>query len=70
MFDQVRLRDLCDKLDKKGVKFLVSNSSTQLILDLYSKYDITFVKANRAINSDASKRGEVDEVLIRNYEWY
>lgn len=68
IFDQVRLRDLCDKLDKKGVKFLLSNSATQLILDLYSNYNITFVKASRAINSDASKRGEVDEVLIRNYE--
>ena len=68
MFDQVRLKDLCDKLDKKGVKFLVSNSATQFILDQYSEYNIAFVKANRAINSDASKRGEVDEVLIRNYE--
>ena len=68
MFDQVRLKDLCDKLDKKGVKFLVSNSATQFILDQYSDYNVAFVKANRAINSDASKRGEVDEVLIRNYE--
>lgn len=68
MFDQIRLKDLCDKLDKKGVKFLVSNSATQFILDQYLDYNITFVKANRAINSDASKRGEVDEVLIRNYE--
>ena len=68
IFDQIRLRELCDKLDKKGVKFLVSNSATQFILDQYSGYNITFVKANRAINSNASKRGEVDEVLIRNYE--
>lgn len=68
VFDQVRLRELCDKLDKKGVKFLVSNSATQFILDEYSDYNITFVRANRAINSNASKRGEVDEVLIRNYE--
>lgn len=66
--DQVRLRDLCDKLNQKGVQFLVSNSATKLILDLYKKYNINFVKANRAINSDATKRGEVDEVLIRNYE--
>lgn len=68
IYDQVRLRDLCDKLDRRGIKFLVSNSKTQLILDLYSNYNINFVKANRAINSKASKRGEVDEVLIRNYE--
>jgi len=49
--DQERLSNLCDQLDKKGVKFLVSNSATPLILDLYSKYDTNFVKANRAINS-------------------
>jgi len=66
--DQTRLKNLCDKLDRKGVKFLLSNSSTKLILDLYSNYDVKIVKANRAVNSDGSKRGEVDEVLIRNYE--
>ncbi len=65
--EQIRLKNLCDKLDSKGVKFLLSNSATKLILDLYSEYNITFVKANRAINSDSSKRGEVEEVLIRNY---
>lgn len=65
--EQIRLKNLCDNLDSKGVNFLVSNSSTKLILDLYSKYNITLVKANRAINSVASKRGEVEEVLIKNY---
>lgn len=67
-FDQVRLRDLCDKLNKKGVKFLVSNSATPRILELYSDYNISIVKAKRAVNSVASKRGVVNEVLIRNYE--
>jgi DNA adenine methylase len=68
MFDQVRLRDLCVELDSKGVKFLVSNSATPLIEDLYRDFNIRYVKANRSINSNAKKRGEVDEVLIRNYE--
>ncbi len=68
MFDQIRLRELCDKLNEKGVKFLLSNSSTSFILDQYSKYNISTVKANRSINSNASKRGEVNEVLIKNYE--
>lgn len=68
IFDQLRLRELCDRLDAEGVKFLVSNSATQYILDQYANYNITLVKANRPINSDATKRGEVDEVLIRNYE--
>jgi DNA adenine methylase len=68
MYEQVRLRDLCDKLDKEGVKFLLSNSATLFIEDLYKDYKISYVKANRSINSNAKKRGEVDEVLIHNYE--
>ncbi len=68
MSDQVRLRDLCDQLDKKSVRFLLSNSATPQIEDLYKEYKIEYVKANRAINSNAKKRGGVDEVLIRNYD--
>lgn len=68
IFDQTRLRDTCDELDKKGVKFLLSNSSALLIKDLYEKYNITTVKANRAINSNGADRGEVDEFLIKNYD--
>jgi DNA adenine methylase len=68
MFDQVRLREACDKLNAKGIKFLLSNSSSGFIKDQYKQYNISTVKANRAINSDGSNRGEVDELLIRNYE--
>ena len=66
--DQERLKGLCDKLHDKGVKFLLSNSATQFIKNLYKDYTIRYVKANRAINSNAKKRGEIDEVLIKNYE--
>lgn len=68
MFDQVRLRDLCIDLDSKGIKFMLSNSATPLIEDLYKNFNIKYVKAVRSINSNAQKRGEIDEVLIRNYE--
>lgn len=68
MFDQIRLREVCDNLNEKGAKFLLSNSSSQFIKDQYDKYKITTVKAIRAINSVGSDRGEIDEVLIRNYE--
>ncbi|MBN2835732.1 MAG: DNA adenine methylase [Candidatus Delongbacteria bacterium] len=68
IFDQIRLREACDELNAKGVKFLLSNSSSPLIIDQYRHYAISTVKANRAINSDGSNRGEVDELLIRNYE--
>jgi len=66
--DQIRLREWCDYLNKKKIKFLLSNSSAELILDQYKNYKIEFVKANRAINSDGKSRGEIDELLIRNYE--
>lgn len=68
MYEQVRLRDLCNKLNEKGINFLLSNSATQFIEDLYKDYKISYAKANRSINSNAKKRGEIDEVLIRNYE--
>jgi len=66
--DQIRLKKLCDELTKRNVKFLLSNSSSAFIKDLYKDYDITIIQANRAINSVGDKRGAVDEVLIRNYE--
>lgn len=64
---QVRLKQCCDALSQRGVKFLLSNSATNFIKDLYKDYTITIVHAKRAINSDASKRGVIEEVLIRNY---
>lgn len=65
---QIRLSQCCNMLDQRGVKFLLSNSATEFIKNLYDGYTITIVHAKRAINSDASKRGSIEEVLIRNYE--
>jgi DNA adenine methylase len=67
--EQIRLKNLCDELNKKGVKFLLSNSSTTFIKQLYSNYRLEVVKARRSINSNGNKRGEIDEVLVRNYEY-
>lgn len=66
--DQERLKQACDMLTEKGVKFLLSNSAAPFIKELYKDYQVHIVKATRAINSDGAKRGEIDEVLIRNYE--
>ena len=64
---QFRLKKCCDDLNTRGIKFMLSNSSTNFIKDLYKDYDITTVQAKRAINANASKRGAIEEVLIRNY---
>jgi DNA adenine methylase len=66
--EQIRLRECCDDLNRRGVKFMLSNSATNFIKNQYSKYNITIVKAKRAINSNASKRGIIDEIIVRNYD--
>lgn len=50
---------------------MLSNSSSKLIHDLYSDYkdNTIIVRAARNINSKASGRGKVDEVLIMNYNY-
>ena len=63
-----RGRDVCNSLNERGIKFLLSNSSVDFIKEIYSEYYIHIVKATRAINSDSTKRGQIDELLIRNYE--
>ena len=64
---QLKLRDLCDRLNKKGVRFMVSNSNVPLILDLYQDYKIESIYASRAINSKGNKRGKIPEVIVTNY---
>ena len=66
--DQLRLRDVCNRLNDNGIKFLLSNSASDFRRDIYSGYNIHVVQANRAVNSNSSKRGQVDEFLICNYE--
>ncbi len=66
--DQIRLRKCCDDLNERGIKFMLSNSATDFIKEQYAEYNITIVQAKRNINSVASRRGDVDEVIIRNYE--
>ncbi len=66
--EQIRLKMTCDKLNKKGIRFLLSNSATGFIMDLYKDYKIEVIQAKRVINSKANKRGDVDEVLVMNFE--
>lgn len=71
--EQVRLANVYNTLDKKGVFQLLSNSDPTNYVedpffdDLYSGHIIQRVDAKRMINSDASKRGALREILVRNY---
>jgi DNA adenine methylase len=64
---QIQLGEVFRELDQKGCKIMLSNSYNKLILDLYQQYRIITVNAKRVINSIATKRGEIKEVLILNY---
>ena len=71
--DQIRLRDFCVQVDKIWAKFLLSNSATKFIKDIYRKGDfkeihIKTVWVPRTINANAKWRDKVDEFLIHNYK--
>ena len=65
---QMALKEQCDALNAKGIKFLLSNSACPFIEELYKDYIIEHVNAKRTINANPEKRGEIEEVLVRNYE--
>lgn len=63
--DQAELRDLAMRLKEKGVSVLLSNSSVPEVHALYAEgFERIEIFANRAINSNAAKRGKVAEALI------
>jgi DNA adenine methylase len=69
MKEQKRLSDTCNKLDEKGIYFVLSNSHVKQIVDLYEinpNFSIKIVKARRSINSKADKRGAINEILVTN----
>ena len=61
---QQELADTARALVARGCRVLLSNSDTPFIRSLYKGMQIDRVKCSRAINSNAAKRGEVDEVII------
>lgn len=66
--EQERLCDVCKSLNRRGFKFMLSNSDTDRINTLYKDFIIEKVAAKRNINSDGNGRGEIMEVIVRNYE--
>lgn len=72
--DQVRLAKFFYKMNEKGAYLMLSNSDPKntdkndnFFDDLYKNYNIGRIAAKRHINSDISKRGEINELIIKNY---
>ena len=67
---QHNLLKLCNKLDEMGVKFMMSNHSTELIKGLYSEFNIKYISVSRSVGGKEASRAPVSEVLITNYSDY
>lgn len=67
MEDQQELLELCKSLDEKGIKFMLSNSSAPILRDMYQDFRIQTVYTARSINSKGSERGEIPEIVVRNF---
>lgn len=72
--EQLELGAYYKRISEKGAKVILSNSDPKnedpndnFFDDLYGDFTIERVKANRAINSNAKKRGAINEILVRNY---
>jgi DNA adenine methylase len=72
--EQINLKEFCDLLHQKGVKWMMSNSDVKSINptedffdELYQSYNIQRVLTPRRINSNPDKRGKLSELLITNY---
>lgn len=63
---QKELKELCDKLTKKGVRLMQTNSDCDEIRELYKDYNLVEVDVRRCINAHADgRRGK--ELIICNY---
>jgi len=70
---QSKLASFINSMSEKGAYIVASNSDPKNIDEhdnffdvLYSSHKISRIQANRAINSNGSKRGKVRELLIAN----
>lgn len=73
--EQIELAEYINDLNKKGAKIVLSNSDPKnndiddnFFDELYKNYNINRVKATRMLNSNASLRGAINELLITNYK--
>lgn len=65
--DQERLANVFRQLDEGGARLVLSNADHPEVRRLYRGFAFKRVQARRSINSDASKRGAVGELIVTNF---
>ncbi|TVQ00130.1 MAG: Dam family site-specific DNA-(adenine-N6)-methyltransferase [Planctomycetaceae bacterium] len=64
--DHFRLAAVCRELDARGVRWLLSNSDTPFVRELFDGFEMNAISARRDINLKSTKRS-INELLICNY---
>lgn len=62
-----RLAAVCAEIHAAKGYFMLSNSDTPFIRQLYSKFHIEVVSASRSVSCKGNQRGKENELIIRNY---
>jgi DNA adenine methylase len=65
--DQKRLAATMHELKKRGVRAMLSNSSSKLTAQIYEGLRQETISAPRMVSATAAGRGQIDELLIMNY---
>ena len=66
--DQVRLKEEFDRLVNIGCKVVLTNSDHEVILDLYSDYQIDIIETRRMISSNSKTRKGKDIIVVGGYD--
>ena len=66
--DHKALAEFCRQIDNCGGLFMVSNSDTPLVRDLYQGFSIENISSMRSVSCKGEQRGKVQEFIIRNYQ--
>jgi DNA adenine methylase len=64
---QRELAETARRLVARGCHVLLSNSDTPFTRDLYADFHIDAVRCSRSINSSATRRGDVSELIISGH---
>jgi DNA adenine methylase len=72
--EQMQLADLFQRLSSRGIKLMLSNSDPKNINpndnffdEMYKEFFVSRIPARRMINSNANKRGVINEIIVTNY---
>ena len=71
--DHRKLAEFCSKLDKNGIKYMISNSNTDMTKDIYvhsERIQSHEIQVMRTISGSKNNRGMANELIITNYNEY